>query len=273
VRLAGWSISRSWRDEPPPEWLRRLKEILCTPFLLTHWLKRGLRWQLERNPIGWLQHRTWSARLVSWSWVGILAFIYSAVLTGRGINTHGMDSWQVSLALLLGGTMAAAAAGSFRQERDAGVLELLLVSPVQEWRLISGRVRGLWEQFFLSLILFFAVWVVFASIADDNDGARISRMVYCGVVFLTVPGIGLYYALSKPGFFSALVWALLVGVALSGAIAHAGCLFPGSGWGQAPTRHGWLEAGIMVQAAVGALLYRRLHRKLSARQFANLGMA
>jgi len=51
-----------------------------------------------------------------------------------------------TLAWLVAGSMAASAAGSFRRERESGMLELLLVSPVGEQRIISGRLRGLWDS-------------------------------------------------------------------------------------------------------------------------------
>ena len=42
--------------------------------------RRWMRRKLERNPIGWLEQRTWSGRLVTWGWFAVLISIYSAGL-------------------------------------------------------------------------------------------------------------------------------------------------------------------------------------------------
>jgi len=55
--------------------------------------------------------------------------------------------------------MAGSAAGSFRRERDTGVLELLLVAPLRESQLIGGRLRALWGRFLPSIILLCGVWI------------------------------------------------------------------------------------------------------------------
>ena len=37
--------------------------------------------------------------------------------------------------------------GSFRRERETGVLELLLVAPLSTHQIVWGRLRAIWGQF------------------------------------------------------------------------------------------------------------------------------
>ena len=78
--------------------------------------RRWMRRKLERNPIGWLEQRTWSGRLVTWGWFAVLISIYSTMLTDRHFfeDANGL---QELMAWLLAGSMALSAAGSFRRER------------------------------------------------------------------------------------------------------------------------------------------------------------
>ncbi len=146
VLVAGAKTRRSWQEEPPSRRQVWLQRTFCTPVLWVAFFRRWMRWKLERNPIGWLEQRTWSGRLVTWGWFAVLISIYSAVLTDHQFLMNG-DDLQETMAWLLAGSMAMSAAGSFRRERDTGVLELLLVSPLGENQIISGRLGGLWSQF------------------------------------------------------------------------------------------------------------------------------
>jgi ABC-type transport system involved in multi-copper enzyme maturation permease subunit len=66
-RLAAWTVGRTWREQPPPARVVWLRDKLCQPVAFQHLLRRWLRWELARNPIGWLEQRSWSGRLVIWS--------------------------------------------------------------------------------------------------------------------------------------------------------------------------------------------------------------
>ena len=102
--------------------------------------------KLERNPIGWLEQRTWSGRLVTWGWFAVMISIYSAAFSNTDVS-HSLDNIQRFMGWLLLGVIAVTAAGSFRRERETGVMELLLVSPMSVRQIIGGRLRGLWGQF------------------------------------------------------------------------------------------------------------------------------
>jgi hypothetical protein len=120
--------------------------------------------KLETNPIGWLEQRTWSGRLLTWGWLAIIISLYSTILTDpsffqRTSTPQNVMGWMLVL------SMAISTAGSFRRERESGVLELLLVSPIGERTIISGRLRGLWNQFLPAFGLLLIVWAYLSSLS------------------------------------------------------------------------------------------------------------
>jgi hypothetical protein len=170
VLAAGAKTRRSWQEEPPSRQQVWLRQTFCTPVLWLSFFRWWMRRKLERNPIGWLEQRTWSGRLVTWGWFAVLISIYSAVLTNRQwvyYYSQEGDHLQEMMAWLLAGSMALSAAASFRRERETGLLELLLVSPLSERRIILGRLRGLWGQFLPAFGLLLAVWAYLSSFQPD----------------------------------------------------------------------------------------------------------
>jgi ABC-type transport system involved in multi-copper enzyme maturation permease subunit len=218
-RLAAWRVSRVWRDQPPSARVAWLKNKLFTPFLFQRLLRRWLRWKLDRNPIGWLEQRSWSGRLVVWSWLAVVVCIYSSLFLHFSMYQRAFHALQSSLAFLLALSIALSAAGSFRREHETGVLELLLVAPLHEEQILYGRLRGLWGQFMPAAVLLFAVWLYCgAFLSDENE--VVSVLVYA-VTFATLPVIGLYFSLAKKNFIAALLWTLLVGMAGPSGVAVA----------------------------------------------------
>ena len=117
------------------------------------------------------------------------------------------------------------AAGSFRRERETGVLELLLVSPLNEWQIIGGRLRGLWGQFLPAMVALGSIWLYSVSVfpTDGESG----WLVFVLSSFLTLPVIGLYFSLRRANFMSAFPAdvAVRVGAAIRGgrgALSGAG---------------------------------------------------
>ncbi|HZQ47587.1 MAG TPA: ABC transporter permease subunit, partial [Verrucomicrobiae bacterium] len=150
VSVAAWNLRRSWQELPPSTRQLWIEQKFCTPVLWVPFFRRWMRRKLERNPIGWLEQRTWSGRLVTWGWFAVMISLYSAALNGANV-TRLLSDLQKFMAWLLIGVMAVSAAGSFQRERETGVMELLLVSPLSVGQIIGGRLRGLWSQFFPAL--------------------------------------------------------------------------------------------------------------------------
>jgi hypothetical protein len=210
MRLAARNVRRHWQEQSRSARAEKLERVFCTPMLGQNLLRRWMRWKLDHNPIGWLEQRKWSGRLVMWSWLAVLVSFYSMVFSARGYFVRSFAGLQATLAWLLLVSVAATAAGSFRRERETGVLELLLVSPLNAWKIIGGRVRGVWGQFAPAVLLLLSVWMFAATFLP---GLKALEATWFSIGFLTVPMIGLYYSLAKPHFLSAFLWTMLMGYA------------------------------------------------------------
>jgi hypothetical protein len=220
LRFAAWKVTRVWREEPSSARVVRLRMKFCTPVFFLGWFRNWMRFELEHNPIGWLERRTWTGRLVTWSWLAVVVSIYSSFLANWELYQHRFQELQLFLAWLLTGSLAVSAAASFRRERETGVLELLLVAPLREWQIISGRLRGLWGQFFPALAMLCWAWVYCGSFLS---GAGFLRSVsFFTIAYLTLPVIGLYYSLAVPSFISALVRTLVAGIVLPLVLTRVG---------------------------------------------------
>ena len=211
ILLAAALIRRGWREAALPAWWQQGEAALSTPVLGRDFLRRWQLRALERNPVGWLERRTWSGRLVTWAWLAavltISLFLLTADLPALAFDWCGR--WVMTLLL---GTLAASAAGSFRRERDSGVMELLLISPLDEREIIRGRLLGLWSQFLPALALQAVVWSWLAAVHHlPGIGSQLASVL---VSFLTLSVIGLYFSLRLRYFLVALLLTLLVGTAL-----------------------------------------------------------
>jgi hypothetical protein len=115
ILLAGAKTRRSWQQEPPS--LRQLwfQAKFCTPVLWLGLFRRWMRRKLERNPIGWLQQRTWTGRMVTWGWLAVIISLYSAVINDARFfrEYHALQTY---MAWLLAGSIAMSASGSFRRD-------------------------------------------------------------------------------------------------------------------------------------------------------------
>jgi ABC-type transport system involved in multi-copper enzyme maturation permease subunit len=229
---------------------------------LRGWMGR----KLERNPVGWLEQRSWSGRIVMWGWFAMMISFYSFALTDgsprRILVIQGYMAW-----LLIAG-MTVSAVGSFRREREAGVLELLLVSPITESQIIFGRLRGLWGQFMPAMVLLLGVWVYFDNLYSSMYVPEPASVWFFIFAFLTMPVIGLYYSLRKSSFFSAFLFAMWMGALLPVGL-KALLLYFFEGGALPPIRDLMRSSAFITfwQLAMGAIMGRRLFLDLARRNF------
>jgi hypothetical protein len=212
---AGAKTRRSWQEQPPSAQQIWFEQTFLTPVLWLHFFKRWMRRKLERNPIGWLEQRTWTGRLVTWGWFAVVISLYSAIFTDRNFF-RGSNESQRLLAWLLTGSIAASAAASFRRERETGVLELLLVSPLAENQIIAGRLRGLWGQFFPACGTLLAIWAYFSFLLPARNATY--SVSFYAITFFTLPVVGLYFSLRCRSFIAAFSWTLATGLLLPMAL-------------------------------------------------------
>jgi ABC-type transport system involved in multi-copper enzyme maturation permease subunit len=219
IVLAGIKTRRGWQEEPPSQLQIWFGNTFCSPIILGRFYRRWLRRKLEANPIGWLEQRTWSGRLVTWGWFAVVVSLYSAVSTDRNF-LRGYSGLQQGIAWLMAGSMAITAAGSFRRERDTGVMELLLVSSLSERKIVWGRLRGLWGQFIPAASLLFGVWIYFGNLLPDTRSTGMFWLYGC--TFLTLPVIGLYYSLSCRNLITGFLATLSIGIFMPLALSFLG---------------------------------------------------
>lgn len=200
VLHATWQVSAStgrwahWRDR------------LCTP-IFRDLYRRWVRWSLNVNPVGWLEHRTWSSRLAKWGWLAVMCAFYGSVL---GHGTLLRDEFTHMQVLFAAGLMLSAsftASASFRRERDNGVLALLLVSPLRVKTIVAGRLRALWSQYLPAFCLLFGAWLYLQKPLGASESPF--WMIFFASSFLCVPVIGLHCSLWRQTFFGALLWTAL----------------------------------------------------------------
>lgn len=267
VGIAAWRIRRSWREEPPPVWVQRSQRVFCTAVVWKGLFRTWMRWLLARNPIGWLERRTWTGRLVTWAWFAVIISVYSAVLTDSQFFMHSSDT-QITLAWLLMGSIAASVAGSFRRERESGVLELLLVAPITTGQIISGRLRGLWGQFLPAIAVLLLIWAHFANIFRDWE--EFPKIFYFAATYFTLPVIGLYFSVRCRSYLIAFLATLFCCLFLPRLIERL------LAWGNAAYSHpslpfdsslGHRPAAALIGLAMAAVFALALYRRLQRRDF------
>jgi ABC-type transport system involved in multi-copper enzyme maturation permease subunit len=277
VIFAANRIRRSWRDQPRSARAEQLHRTFLQPRFGVGFLRRWMARKLERNPIGWLEQRRWSGRMVTWAWFAIIISLYSAVLTDqnffRGGGVQSLIGWLLAL------SMAATAAGSFKRERESGVLELLLVSPLTTRQIIGGRLRGLWGQFAPAAVTFLVVWSYLIGLYSQyayanwlgNRSGELQEVWFFAASFAVIPVIGLHFSLSCRHYITALLLTLGLTFVLPAlafiVIRFAWWLHLNSPapfeWEEAVLRYLWL-----IQLLCAGGLLARLHRNLARRTFA-----
>jgi ABC-type transport system involved in multi-copper enzyme maturation permease subunit len=282
IELAALRLRRVWQEEPPSARQLWLEEVLCAPIIGVKLLRWWMARKLERNPIGWLEQRSWSGRLVMWGWFAAMIGLYCTCLSGSYGYTiiYGL---QIIMAWLLLLGVAASSAGSFQRERETGVMELLLVSPVTEGRIIGGRVRGLWGQFLPAALLLLAVWFYLST--WRNEWSRLPAIgadwiqFFC-IAFITLPVIGLYYSLRRKNFISAFLVTFFMGLLVPIVVAYAVFRVLGALGLNVPVAYGVEYRNLLarfansvwsinlLQLLIAAFFARRLYRDLKHRNFA-----
>jgi ABC-type Na+ efflux pump permease subunit len=261
---ARW-LARNWSREiarsPEPQWVGLFAN---SPF----W--RGLfRWNkaraLDRNPVAWLQERSWTGRLTKWGW---LLLVLGSVPLGGCLVSWNMDftSWLNGLGLLLVAGITFTATSTFRQERETGALELLLVTPLTAGQILRGRLWGMVAHFLPATLLLSFFWFVPVWFSTRLTAATWLNCWFGFSTLATIPLVGFWFALRRWHPVTSWLLALLAGYLLPLAGVFALRIMFGSG------NTFSLLAGLIgftgCQLAVAALCFQQVHRALETRSFA-----
>jgi ABC-type transport system involved in cytochrome c biogenesis permease component len=207
--------------------------------------------------------------LVTWAWFAIIISVFSLMLTDRNFF-RGTGELQYLIGWMVVGSMAVSAAGSFRRERETGVLELLLVSPLSVREIIGGRLRGLWGQFLPATAMFLGIWIYLESILPSHREPVAAWIWFFAASFVVTPIVGLYFSVRCRYFLTALLLTLATLLLVPGAVGGGvDFLF----WLTTAVDQKWrwnlfnaLRHGV-IELLVGLYLYRRLRRELEQRAF------
>ena len=208
-------LKATWQDESEgqdqPRWvvLFSSSEFWQSVF---HWDRARAR---DRNPIGWLQEYSWTARLTKWGWCAAMLlaeFIFLPALFNRRST-----GWQPLLTTALALGVAFSAAGSFRRERDAGLLEILLVTPLSARQLLAGRLWGIFCHYFPALAVIGVFWIGDALLASRRG--QFLLLCPSPLTFGAITVVGLYLSLGRLNFFLAWLLTWVVGFVLPPLIA------------------------------------------------------
>ena len=268
IIIAGRRTRRVWQEVPPSKARLWWEKTFCTPIFWLAFFRSWMRRKLERNPVGWLEQRRWTGRLVTWGWLAVVISIYSAVLTDRYFF-RSSSSIQNTMAWLLSGSLAMTAASSFGRERETGVMELLLVSPLGEAEIIWGRLRGLWGQFLPAFGLLLGIWAYFSALLSHHEDT--GKIFVHAISFFTLPVVGLYFSLRCGNFIAAFLSTLAVGLLVPILLA---AFFRFVAWAYGPGYYGGsVEVGALffgsslIQMSLAAICARGLYERLKRRAF------
>ncbi len=197
ILVATRAVKRTWQAEPlPPVWQRRLR-FFTDVRVSKQWFRRRMSRRLDFNPVWWRHSSTWSARVTMWGWLGLTMILLTAAFTGLG--TAGTKAnWLLEQLLLVG--VAFSASASFRQERDSGAMELLLVTGLEPARMLQGRLLALVAQFGPAAVLVWGLPVIQALIGWD---ASATEGLWGLLWMLPTAMLGITLSLSRVTFLTA----------------------------------------------------------------------
>jgi ABC-type transport system involved in multi-copper enzyme maturation permease subunit len=229
--MAAANTDKSTLDVPPTVEEEKFRQELSEPVVGAAFLKNWMRHKLERNPVGWLEQRSLSGRLALWGWLGMITIFYCFALSIYGSYWERLNLAHVWLLLILLMSLAMCSATSFRRERETGVLELLLVSPLELQQILMGRLRGIWAQFLPAFVLFFGFWLFlyFAvrGVTLEHIPIPYSKLLLAATSFLSIPVVGLYFSLRQKHLLTAFLGTVVLGIVIPYGIGLGAAWFLG----------------------------------------------
>jgi ABC-type transport system involved in multi-copper enzyme maturation permease subunit len=204
--IAARTIRLNWQEKPPGKSYIWFLRVFCEPFIWRAFFKLWIRRKLEKNPLGWLEQRNWTGRTAIAVWLAIVMSFYIAMLNDTTYYRRFNTEVQFALGLVLALAMTTVAAGSFRRERDLGVMELLLVTPMTEAEMALGRLKGIWAQFVPALVLLLVLWLTISLTFGTKEDFVL--IVFWAVTFACLPVTGLCQSLKRRGTVGAVMWTV-----------------------------------------------------------------
>lgn len=182
-----------------------------TPVLMKDRFRAAMRRKLQNNPFIWLEYRSPSSRASRWGALLGLACIETLLISTNPslsglIETQTVLLWCLLLMITLKSTT------SFQYEKESGAIELILVTPITERKLVVGRLLAV-LQYYLPIIAGLAAFTVMAFWFDANrfgmsdyNLRRLLSALNLWLSVLSIPAVGLFFALRCKTYIPALAW-------------------------------------------------------------------
>lgn len=248
---AGKRIKTAWQAESvageEPLWVRMFStsDFWRAAF---HWDARKAR---DQNPIAWLQEYNWTSRLTKWGWCILLFGAQVRML----FHVRRYIDYQLNLYILVALGIAFSAAASFRNERQTGALELLLVTPISASKLIWGRLQGIWFHFLPPIAILATVWIM----GPQWISLPHRYLFYLAGAYLCIPPIGFYVSLLTPNVLVGWLLTILFGLFLPYALVQS--------FGDGVSRSEAPAVFLSIQAFLATGAAYLLHENLAKRRF------
>ncbi len=193
-------LHKTWHEESSgsgqPSWVKI--------FSGSDFWREMFRWDtsrtLDRNPMAWLQEYSWTARLTKWGW--FILFLLADLVVMTDWESRSFLKW---LPVLTGGLalgVAFSAAGSFRRERQTGLLEILLVTPISARKVIAGRLWGLFSHYVPALLALLVYWQGMWLLNANASRSGLFALLFPNpLAFGALMILGLYLSLTRLNFF------------------------------------------------------------------------
>jgi ABC-type transport system involved in multi-copper enzyme maturation permease subunit len=247
IILAAYRIRLTWQEGPPSKWVLWFRRVFCSPLFWKDLLRLSSQARLQRTPIAWLYERTATARVAKWVWCAGAVFAACSLVASSGHNPVFFV-----FELGFGLAMAFAGAGSFRRERQLGVMELLLVAPLEMEEIVDARLGALRKQFAPAVALLVSPLIAVLLVVGEIGTGLVEHAILVLTSWMILPALGLYFSFRVRRFLTA--WLLAVGVGLVAPFFLARLLTqPGATTGLAP----------VLQIAVGACALNLLRQGLT----------
>lgn len=209
VFFSAFRIKHCWNEDPRPALGFGFRRITSMPGFFHAWLGRRHSARRARNPVLWLQQRSWGAWLSTWGWCVVVVAIGGCLLVIEPTLFPFSLIW-LTTALLI--SMSFSAVGSFQQEKRNGILELILVAPLREREIIMGRLWGIWLQFLPAITLILLARLFFPTRDSSSYTRSLDRDFLPLINFILVPIVGLYFGMRLKSFLAG--WLLTAGLML-----------------------------------------------------------
>ncbi len=210
IKGATRRLQTTWQQESAaaeqPAWVKI--------FSTSEFWKDVFRWDksrtLDRNPMAWLQEYSWTARLTKWGW--FLTLILAELIILAQADSGTLLAWQLFITAALISGIAFSAAGSFRRERQSGLLELLLVTPVSAGHLVAGRIWGICCHFLPAIAMLVVGWTGHRLLHPKLYQVGPLHLLFLNpLIFSSVLVLGLFLSLGRVNFL--LAWLITCVVA------------------------------------------------------------